>query len=140
LPPKIVASAAMTARYAGALVADPIPVGWKPCKPAGPACRGYQRAAAEDAGAEQRALGHQRDHGQADEQQHAGIRQDALDQPVVDEHRVVLGRVCRRVMAAGRVELGRPRHGVCGELGDPARRVAGREVGPQPGVGAAAPA
>src|SRR5712692_5228822 len=32
LPAMIVASVAITARYGGALVAEPIPVGWKPCR------------------------------------------------------------------------------------------------------------
>ena len=101
---------------------------------------GHQRAAAERAAAEQRALGHQRDHGQPGEEQHRRIRQDPLHYPVVDQHRVVLGRIFRCVVAAGRIELGGPRQHVRGELRQPPDGPARRKVGPQPAVGGPAPA
>ncbi len=109
-------------------------------QPGGTARCGHQRAAAERAAAEQRALGHERDHGQPGEKQHCRICQDALRQPGVDQHRVVLGRIFRRMVAACRIELGRPRPDVRGELRQPAQGPARRQVGPQPAVGGTAPA
>ena len=101
LPPSSVASAAMTATYGGAELADPIPAGWNPCRyschsrgcaaPGRAECPARQRSRGE-----QRALRDQRDRGQPGEQQHAGIGQDALRQPAVDEQRSPRRRPDRR--------------------------------------------
>ena len=93
-----------------------------------------QRPAGQRARAQQRAFRDQRDHREPGHQQDTRIGQDPLREPVVDEHEVVVGRVVRGVVAAGRVDLGRGVEDGRGELGEAPHRAAGGQVRPQPAV------
>ncbi len=96
---------------------------------------GDESAAAQRGRAEQRALGDQRHHGQAEEQQHPGAGQNALHQPGVGQQEVGLFGIVGRVMRPRRVDLSGLGHRRRGELRDLPQRLAGGQVLTQPPVG-----